>query len=166
MQTLPHSQSSKSFLTTGLVLAGIACLIGAMAAGRFLSDQLALLGIWRLVLVLRPALEVAETTAGVAVVAWPLLVLAGCFRPAGADDPRAAIVVRAIAALGVWALLSSGWFVMAVYSYGWRAENATNADVIPGLFLFLGYVLIGCGMVYQVWKRSAETQKNKSPGAV
>jgi hypothetical protein len=93
-----------------------------------------------------------------AALAVPALLAVNLFKIAASGGPRqASLIFKAAAALAVWVIASVGLllvtFVAAYATHGFYQSAGWRPT--PGYFgLHLGYLLIGGGLVYWVWRQA------------
>jgi hypothetical protein len=139
------------------LLAGGACVLASCAIGTIPAREMQFLVAkhWYVVLGARTLFDYLETAAKITAVAWPLLALMSCIRPAGVAETRAALVARGVVSLAIWAVPTVGWFFVSNL-YGGRRQDPSFESVVPGVLLYLGYVLIGCAFAWWVLKKDEE----------
>ena len=93
-----------------------------------------------------------------AALAVPTLIAVKLFKNAASDGPhRASVIFKATAALAVWVIATVGLlfitFVAAYATHGFY-QSAEWHPTLGYFCLHLGYLAIGCGLVYWVWRQA------------
>ena len=90
--------------------------------------------------------------------AAPVLIALKLIKNAAPDVPRrSALILKATAALAVWVAATAGLlFVTFVLAYATHGAHRPAGWRLPlGYFvLHLGYLAIGCGLIYWVWRQA------------
>ena len=94
-----------------------------------------------------------------AAIAVPSLIGVKLFRNAVAERPSPTIVFKAAVTLIIWFLLTAGlFFIWAVFAYivphALSSDPSAEWHPTPSYIgMHVGYLLIGGGMVYWVWRQ-------------
>jgi hypothetical protein len=86
----------------------------------------------------------------------PALIAVKLFKVAASDSPRrAGVIFKATAALAAWVLATIGLLfitVVVVYASHGFYQSAGWSPSLGYFVLYLGYLLLGGGLVYWVWR--------------
>jgi hypothetical protein len=87
----------------------------------------------------------------------PALIAVKLFKVAASDGPRrSSVIFKATAALAGWVLASIGLLLITVvvaYATHGFYQSAGWRPPLGYFVLHLGYLAIGCGLVYWVWRQ-------------